>query len=71
MVFTASIVDINKALAVKKHTDPKDKMPTCFHQWLDVTDRKKAGLLPPVRGQGVDYSIKLEKDDNGREKEVP
>jgi hypothetical protein len=65
------MADINKALAVKKYTDPKDKMPTCFHQWLDVADRKKAGLLPPVRGQGVDYFIKLEKDDNGREKEVP
>jgi hypothetical protein len=65
------MADINKALAVKKHTDPKDKMPTCFHQWLDVADRKKAGLLPPVRGQGVDHSIELEKDDNGREKEVP
>ena len=71
MVFAASMADINKALAVKKYMDPKDKMPTCFHQWLDVIDRKKAGLLPLVQGQGVDYFIKLEKDDNGREKEVP
>ena len=30
-VFTASIADINKALAVKKYTDPKNKMPTHFH----------------------------------------
>jgi hypothetical protein len=48
MVFAASMADINKALAIKKYTDPKDKMPTCFHQWLDVTDYKKAGLLLPV-----------------------
>jgi len=70
-VFAASMADINKALAAKKFTDPKDKMPSHFHQWLDVADRKKAELLPPVRGQGVDHSIELEKDDNGREKEVP
>ena len=30
-VFAASIADINKALAVKKYTDPKNKMPTHFH----------------------------------------
>ena len=30
-VFTASIIDINKALAVKKYTDPKNKMPTYFY----------------------------------------
>jgi len=30
-VFTASIADINKALAVKKYTDPKNKMPAHFH----------------------------------------
>jgi hypothetical protein len=70
-VFAASMADINKALAAKKYTDPKDKMPTHFHQWLDVADRKKAELLPPARGQGIDHSIELEKDDHGREKEVP
>jgi hypothetical protein len=71
IVFAASMADINKALAVKKYTDPKNKMPAHFHQWLDVADRKKAELLPPTRGQGVDHSIELEKDDSGREKEVP
>ena len=30
-VFTANIADINKALAVKKYTDPKNKMPAHFH----------------------------------------
>jgi hypothetical protein len=27
--------------------------------------------LPPIRGIGVDYTIKLKKDDSSREKEVP
>jgi hypothetical protein len=45
-------------------------MPAYFHDWLDVTDRKQAERLPPMRGIGVDYAIKLEKDDNSREKEV-
>jgi hypothetical protein len=27
--------------------------------------------LPPARGIGVDYTIKLKKDDSSREKEVP
>jgi hypothetical protein len=30
-VFTISITDINKALIVKKYTDPKNKIPTHFH----------------------------------------
>ena len=30
-VFIINIADINKALAVKKYTDPKNKMPTHFH----------------------------------------
>jgi hypothetical protein len=46
-------------------------MPAHFHDWLDVADRKQAKQLPPTRGIRVDYTIKLEKDDNGREKEVP
>jgi hypothetical protein len=70
-VFAASMADINKALAVKHYTDPKTKMPAHYHQWLDVADRKKAGLLPPVRGKGVDHAIELEKDDAGRDKVVP
>jgi hypothetical protein len=34
------MADINKALAVKRYTDPKEKMPAYFHDWLDVADRK-------------------------------
>ena len=31
IVFTTSIADINKALAVKKYTDPKNKMSAHFY----------------------------------------
>ena len=31
IVFTINIIDINKALAVKKYTDPKNKMSTHFY----------------------------------------
>jgi hypothetical protein len=31
IVFTASIANINKALAVKRHTNPKEKMPAYFY----------------------------------------
>ena len=31
IVFTTNIADINKALAVKKYTDSKNKMPTHFY----------------------------------------
>jgi hypothetical protein len=46
-------------------------MPTHFHQWLNITNHKKAKLLPPTQGQDINHSIKLEKNNNGREKEVP
>jgi hypothetical protein len=68
-VFIVSIADINKALAVKRYTDLKEKMPVYFYDWLDITDRKEAERLPPVRGIRVDYIIELERDDDGREKE--
>jgi hypothetical protein len=46
-------------------------MPTHFHQWLNITNHKKAKLLPPTQGQDINHSIKLEKNNSGREKEVP
>ncbi len=69
-MFAVSMADINKALAIKHYIDPKTKMPAYFHDWLDIASRKEAERLPPARGIGVDYAIKLEKDDNRREREV-
>ena len=65
------MADINKALAVKRHTNPKEKMPTHYYNWLDIADRKAAERLPPVRGIGVDYAIELKRDENSKEKEPP
>ena len=70
-VFAASIADINKALAVRNHTDPRKLLPVQFHDFLDVFDCKKAELLLLARGRGIDHAIELEKDDISREKEVP
>ena len=69
--FTASMADIEKALAVRKNTDPRTKLPREYHPWLDVFDRKKADSLPPLRGKGIDHSIDLLPDENGRNPEVP
>jgi len=65
------MADITKALAVKKHTDPKTKLPAVYHPWLDAFDRKKADVLPPFRGPGIDHAIELEKDADGNESQAP
>ena len=65
-VFTASMADIEKALTVKKITDPRTKLPSHFHEFLDVFDRIEADKLPPRRGKGIDYGIELLLD-NGKE----
>ena len=70
-MFAANMADINKALRVKVHTDPKRKLPSHFHAYLPVFDRKASEALPPLRGPGVDHRIELEKDKKGREPEVP
>jgi hypothetical protein len=36
-----------------------------------VFNQKKAEALPPLCEVGTDYSIELEKDAKGKEKEVP
>ena len=41
-IFAASLKDIEKALRVKEHSDPKIKLPPQYHTYLDVFDRKKA-----------------------------
>jgi hypothetical protein len=69
-VFAASMADIKRALAVKHYTDPKKKMPAYFYDWLDITNRKEAERLLLIRGIGVNHAIKLEKDNNDKEKEV-
>jgi hypothetical protein len=69
--FAASLVDIQKALRVKKPTDPKTKLPAQYHQWLKTFSKEEAGKLPPYRGEGIDHAIQLEKTLEGKEPEVP
>jgi len=69
-VFAASMADIQKALTVKKHSDPKTVLPEHYHKFLDVFSRNLADRLPPLRGKGIDHQIQLENVD-GKEPEVP
>ena len=69
-IFSASLADIEKALAPKKKTDAREKLPRHYHEYLSVFDRGQADRLPPHR-HGSDHKIVLERDANGREKEPP
>lgn len=71
-IFAASMSDIDKALRAKAHSDPREKLPRQYHQYLDVFDRKKADTLPPLRGDKIDHKIELiEKDEKGNKVEAP
>ncbi|KAJ6436495.1 retrovirus polyprotein [Purpureocillium lavendulum] len=69
-VFSASLADIEKALAPKKRSDARDRLPTHYHEHLSVFDRAQADRLPPHR-PGSDHQILLEKDGSGKEEEPP
>src|SRR5208282_3656250 len=69
-VFSASMADINKALAVRPKRDPKALLPKQYHEFLNVFDSTEADKLPPLRGDGVDHKIELETKD-GKTPEVP
>ena len=70
----ASIRDINIALEVKKKDSPdeiKDKLPVRIKGYAALFhDDEGADALPPNR-PGTDTKIELQKDEQGREKEVP
>jgi hypothetical protein len=68
--FSASLQDIEKALAPKKHSDPREKLPKHYHEFLPLFDGKAADKLPPHR-PGVDHEIPLLKDEDGQEKSPP
>lgn len=70
-LFAASLNDIEKALKPKNHSNPRDVLPSQYHDYLDVFDRKIADTLPPFRGPGVDHKIELIPDGDGKEPQVP
>ena len=65
------MANINKALAVRKKTDPRTKLPVHFHELLDVYNYEKAEVLPPTRRASIDHTIELEKGLDSKEKEIP
>ncbi|KJZ69971.1 hypothetical protein HIM_10642 [Hirsutella minnesotensis 3608] len=69
-IFSASLVDIEKALTPRKKSDPREKLPRHYHEYLSVFDRDQADQLPPHR-PGCDHKIQLEKMPDGKEKEPP
>ena len=69
-VFSASMADIEKALAPKSKSDPREKLPKHYYDFLDVFDYTEAEKLPPRRGKGVDHQIEL-LEENGKTPEVP
>ena len=48
-IFSILIRDIEKALAPKSTTDPAKKLPTKYHDFLNVFSRADSDILPPHR----------------------
>ncbi|XP_044723724.1 reverse transcriptase (RNA-dependent DNA polymerase) domain-containing protein [Hirsutella rhossiliensis] len=48
-IFAASLKDIEKALTPRKKSDPREKLPRHYHEYLSVFDRDQADQLPPRR----------------------
>ena len=69
-MFSSSMANIKKALTIRTETDPRTKLPEYYFEFLGAFDRLKAEKLPPLRGPGTDYTIKLEKVDR-KEPVVP
>ena len=63
-ICAVSIADINKELAVKKHTNPLTKVPSEYHDLIDVFLRENLDQLPVRRT--YDYKIELIKDKQHR-----
>ena len=57
-IFAVTMADIEKALALKKHTDPATKVPACYHEDLVVFSQKEANKLAEHRP--YDHRIILE-----------
>ena len=57
-IFIVTLQDINIALALKKHTDLATKLPSEYHDFLDVFSRTDADVLPKHRPR-YDHTIEL------------
>ena len=45
MIFAIIMADIEKALVLKKHTNPTIKVLVCYYKYLDIFLQKKANKL--------------------------
>ena len=59
-IFSILIRDIEKALALKSTTDPAKKLPTEYHDFLDIFSQGDLDILPPHRP--YDHKIPLMKE---------
>jgi len=69
-VFSASMINIEKALTSQKKTDLRTILSDYYHEFLNVFNRMMTEKLPPLREEGTDYQIKL-KEVNEKEPKVP
>ena len=70
LVFAASMYDIEKALSSKASIDPREILQEYLIPLVKAFEPKNADTLPPHR-PGIDHQMPLEKDENGREMQVP
>ena len=59
-IFSISIRDIEKALASKSTTDPAKKLPTEYHDFLNLFSQADSDILPPHHP--YDHKIPLIKE---------
>ena len=72
-VFAASLADVEKALCPRAQlslAEIVERLPEQYRTFAHTFDPKEAAKLPPYR-PGVDHEIPLEKDNSGKDKEVP
>ena len=60
-IFSVTLQDINIALAPKKHTNPATKLPSEYHDFLDVFSSTEADVLPK-HWPRYDHTIELMED---------
>lgn len=72
-IFSVTVQDISKALEVKKklsEEEIREQLPTELEELASLFLDDEGDSLPPHR-PGIDLSITLEKDEQGRDKELP
>jgi len=54
-VFSASMINIEKALTSQKKTDLRTILSDYYHEFLNVFDHTMTEKLPPLREEGTDH----------------